>query len=157
MRATNKPILNLRRRETEAVCKERGIQPFIDPSNSNSAFRRNRVRQELIPLLKDIAERDVAEIIARQANIVRDDDDLLNEISSTIDVSDAKAVASAPPAIARRAIRQWLTQHGDAELHPPSSAAVERVLRVANGEAVACEIEGGLSVRRSAQRLVIET
>lgn len=153
MRVANKPILGLRRGETESICEMRDIKPFMDPSNADPAYRRNRVRNELIPLLNDIANRDVAEIIARQTTVLRDDDDLLNALVRKIDPTDAKAVASAPRALARRAIRIWLNDHLDDEKHPPSAAAIERVLNVAKGEATACEIEGGITVKRSSQRL----
>jgi tRNA(Ile)-lysidine synthase len=153
MRLENKPLLGLRRKETEAVCEMREITPFSDPSNTDPAIRRNRVRNELIPLLDDIAQRDVAEIIARQTAVLRDDDDLLNALVRRIDAEDAKALANAPRALARRAVRIWLDEHLDDEKHPPSAASIERVLGVARGEATATEIEGGVMIKRSNQRL----
>jgi tRNA(Ile)-lysidine synthase len=155
MRFENKPILGLRRKETEAICKMRDITPFVDPSNSDPAFRRNRVRHELLPLLDDIAGRDVAEIIARQTAVLRDDDDLLNALVRRIDPEDAKALATAPRALARRAVRLWLIAQLDDEMHPPGAASVERVLAVARGEATATEVEGGFIVKRSNQRLTV--
>jgi tRNA(Ile)-lysidine synthase len=157
MRAENKPLLGLRRGETEAICEMREIMPFMDPSNSDPSIRRNRVRNELIPLLNDIADRDVAEIIARQTAVLRDDDDLLNALVRRIDPEDAKALAAAPRALARRAVRLWLDDHLDDEKHPPSAAAVERVLNVAKGQATATEIEGGITIKRSNQRLTVVT
>jgi hypothetical protein len=59
--------------------------------------------------------------------------------------------SAAPPALARRAVRRWL-RHGD-EQHPPDAATVDRVLAVARGEAVGCEVAGGRTVRRSRGRL----
>ena len=60
-----KPILDLRRHETRALCAERGLGVVDDPSNADPAFRRNRVRAEVLPLLDDIAERDVTPLLAR--------------------------------------------------------------------------------------------
>lgn len=156
MRSVNKPLLKLRRTETEAVCKARGIEPFMDPSNSDPSIRRNRVRNELIPLLNDIAQRDVAEVIARQTSLIRDDDDLLIKQAKDIDASSAIELANADPSLARRAIRSWLHEHLDFEKHPPSSASIERILQVARGEATACEVEGGIMVRRSRQQLTAQ-
>jgi hypothetical protein len=81
---------------------------------------------------------------------MRDDDDLLEELAAMIDVEDAKALTTAPVALARRAVRQWL-----ANPLPPDAATVERVLAVARGDATACEIGNGREVRRSHQRLGI--
>lgn len=156
MRSANKPILGLRRGETEAVCEMREITPFVDPTNSDPAIRRNRVRNELLPLMQDIAERDVIDVIARQTAFLRDDDDLLNALVRKYDPTDAKALAAAPRALARRAIRLWLVDHLDDEKHPPSAASIERILAVAKGEAAGTEIEGGVSIKRTNQTLRIE-
>jgi hypothetical protein len=50
-----------------------------------------------------------------------------------------------------RAVRRWL--RSGPEQHPPDAATVARVLAVARGEAVATDVGGGRSVRRSAGRL----
>lgn len=148
----NRPLLALRRSETSAVCAAAGLTPLADPSNDDPRFRRNRIRHELLPLLDDIAARDVAPVLARQAALLRDEADLLDELAAAVDPTDARALTLAPVALARRSVRRWL-----AELlggYPPDAAAIDRVLRVAAGEALACEIAGGVTVRRSSQRLI---
>ncbi|HUP70511.1 MAG TPA: tRNA lysidine(34) synthetase TilS [Acidimicrobiales bacterium] len=147
-----KPILALRRSETHALCSAEGLVPVRDPSNADPSFRRNRVRHELLPLLEDIAERDMVPVLVRQAALLREEADLLDQLSAGIDSADTGALGGAPPALARRALRALLGV-GD---HPPSSAAVERVMAVARGEATACEVEGGRRVARSRGRLRVE-
>jgi tRNA(Ile)-lysidine synthase len=148
-----RPILRLRRFETVALCATLGVTPIVDPSNDDPRYRRNRVRHELLPLLDDIAERDLVEVLARQGDLLRDEGRLLDELAATIDPTDARALAAAPIALARRAIRRWLTEPSGG--HPPSAAAVERVLRVAIGEATACEVAPGLRIERHHQRLSV--
>ena len=152
------PILAVRRAETVALCALAGIEPFVDPSNASNAHRRNRVRHELLPLLDDIAERDVAALLARQADLLRDDADLLDALAAALDPTDAIALRAAPLPLARRAVRRWLAEHLDG--YPPDAAAVERVLAVARGDSTGCEIAsagpGGLRIRRSGQRLKIQ-
>jgi tRNA(Ile)-lysidine synthase len=147
----SRPLRRLRRSETRALCEALGLERVEDPSNRDSAFRRNRVRHELLPLLDDIAERDVAPILARQADLAGDDVALLDELSAALDPCDARALAAAPAPLARRAVRRWLRTGGPGgdELHPPDGASVDRVLAVARGEAVACELPGGWRVGRS--------
>lgn len=142
------PILGLRRSDTLAVCEALQIEPVTDPSNADSRFRRNRVRHEALPLLADIAARDIAPLLARTADLVRDDDDLLDAMSADIDPTDATALRDAPLPLARRALRRWLAVDG----YPPDAAAIERVLAVARHEAAACEV-GGRRISRSAGRL----
>lgn len=148
MRRHRHPLLGLRRHETHALCRELAIDVVHDPSNHLPIHLRNRVRSELMPLLDDLAGRDLVPILARQADVWRDDADLLDHLASTIDPTDARAVASAPVPLARRALRAWLTIE-----HPPDLATIERVLAVARGEAKACETNDGRRISRHHQRL----
>jgi tRNA(Ile)-lysidine synthase len=145
------PILGLRRADTRALVDHLGLEVVEDPSNIDRRFRRNRVRHELLPLLDDLAERDVAAVIARQSELLRADADLLEAMAVGLDASDAKALAGAPLPVARRAVRAWLR-----ESHPPDADTVERVLAVARGEALATDVGGGRRVTRHLQRLRIE-
>ena len=145
-----RPLLHIRRSETEALCNELGLAVFHDPSNNDQRFQRNRIRHEVLPLMESLSKRDLVPVLTRQADLLRDDDDLLNELAAALDPTDALALASAPIALARRAIRSWLT-------NPlvPDSATVERVLDVARGNTLACDIGLGRQVRRSQQQLRI--
>jgi len=157
MAPERRPLRRLRRAETHALCGALGLDPVLDPSNADPAFRRNRVRRELLPLLDDVAERDVVPVLARQADLFRDDARVLDELAAALDPTDGRALAAAPVPLARRAVRRWLREAtGDPEQHPPDAAAVERVLAVARGTAVACEVGGGWRVARTRQRLRLE-
>lgn len=145
------PILALRRSETEALCRHLDLDVAEDPTNSDRRFRRNRIRHELLPLLDDIAERDVTVLLNRTANLLRDDDRLLDDLASTIDPTDIDALVDAPVPLAVRAVRTWLERDG----YPPDAAAVARVLAVAHGDSAACELAGGLRVERHGNRLVL--
>ncbi|MDA3030705.1 MAG: tRNA lysidine(34) synthetase TilS [Actinomycetota bacterium] len=146
-----KPIIRLRRTDTHRLCQRLDLSVVHDESNDDPRFRRNRIRHELLPLVENIFDRDVAMLIERAADLLRDDDVLLDELANAIDPTDALMIASAPIPLARRALRRWLTDGG----YPPSAAAIERVLAVARGEAVACEVAGGQRVHRSLQRLLL--
>jgi len=148
-----RPIRRLRRHDTVTLCAAAGLEPVLDPSNHDPRHRRNRVRHELLPLLDAIAARDVAAVLARQAEVLAADGELLESLAASLDPTDARALSAAPLPLARRAVRRWL-RTGE-ERHPPDGATVERVLAVARGEAVACEVGQGRSVRRSRGRLVL--
>jgi len=152
MRPDGHPLLAVRRWETRAVCAELGLGVVRDPSNDDPRFRRNRVRAEVLPLLDDVAERDVVPLLCRAAELARAESDLLDELAAGIDHADARALAAAPAPLARRAVRRWLRPLLGG--HPPDAAAVERVLAVARGDGTATDVAGGVAVRRSRQRLV---
>ena len=47
-----RPFLHITRAEIDAYCVRHNLQPRHDPSNENVQFARNRIRHELLPLLK---------------------------------------------------------------------------------------------------------
>jgi tRNA(Ile)-lysidine synthase len=149
------PVLLLRRHETEHLVASAGLRHVRDPSNDDPAFQRNRVRHELLPLASEIARRDVAVVLSRQARLLADESTLLDELARELDVTDADLLASAPVALARRAVRAWLVDIGS-DGYPPDAAAVERVLEVARRSVIACEVSGGVRIKRTRGRLVAE-
>ena len=149
-----KPILGLRRAETAAVCQEAGLHPVLDPSNADPTFRRNRVRHEVLPLLDDVACRDLVPLLARTAALAGRDAELLDALAADVDARDVAALRAAPEPLARRALRRWLV--AEHPPHPPSEATLERVLAVVRGEAVATDVGGGVRVARTAGRLRTE-
>jgi tRNA(Ile)-lysidine synthase len=144
-----RPLLAVRREETRQLCADQGLTPVADPSNTDARFVRNRVRGELLPLMADISDRDVVPLLLRTADTVGDDLEWLESAAALIDPTDARQLATAPLALARRAVRRWLVEEG----YPPDLATVRRVLAVAGGRRLACEIAGGRRVERHRQRL----
>ncbi len=150
-----RPLLGLRRTETVALCAELGIDPVADPSNLDPRFRRNRVRHELLPLVDDIAGRDVVPVLVRQAELLREVAAHLDVEADGVEPADADVLASVPVVVARVVVRRWL-RSCSTDHHPPSAATVDRVLAVARGEAVAADVGNGWRVARTGRRLRLE-
>jgi tRNA(Ile)-lysidine synthase len=147
------PILALRRTETHSLCADLGLSVARDPTNDDPRFRRNRIRHEVMPLLDDVAERDVVVLLARTADLLRADDQYLDELAADIDPTDAEQLVRAPRVLGARAIRQWLAHDG----YPPDADTVRRVLAVAAGEAAACQLALGRRIERRGNRLQLVT
>jgi tRNA(Ile)-lysidine synthase len=150
-----RPLLGLRRADTTAICAALGIEPLHDPMNDDRALRRVWVRLELIPLLSATTGRDLVPVLARQADVLRTDSEYLDELARAAWPPDptrapASTLAQLPPALARRAVRQWLGSP------PPSFAEVERVLGVARGDTRGTELTGARRVARRRGQLRIE-
>ena len=145
-----RPLLHIRRAETEALCAAHGISPVNDYTNTDPRFLRNRVRQELLPLMENLSHRDLVPILNRTAQVLREDNDLLNELAGAIDPTDAIALANAPTPLAYRALRMWLS-----DPYPPNLATLDRIMAVARGETLACDIGENREIRRSKQRLTL--
>lgn len=153
--SAKRPLLGLRRRETHELCRRLGLTVVDDPTNADPAHRRNRVRHELLPLLADIADRDIVDVLVRQAELFRKGGAVIDDAAGVLDPTDAKALAAAPDVIARSAVRRWLWD-GTGWDHPPDLATVDRVLSVARVQAEATDVGRGWRVRRSEQRLHLE-
>ena len=150
--AVVRPLLHLRRADTEAVCAAAGLIPARDAMNDDPMFRRVWIRTEILPALAAGAGRDLVPVLARQADVLRADSDYLDELARAAwppapDRAPANALARLPLPLARRAVRQWLGAP------PPSLAEVERVLQVARGEVRATELTGGRRVERRSGEL----
>jgi len=157
-----KPLIDLRRHEVHALVADAGLEARDDESNRSARFRRNRVRHELLPVMNDVAGRDVAPVLARQARVLYEDRrwlDQLGDADLTMGLADAdcRAIAQWPRARLTRWLRARLsTTTPEGETYPPSAAEVDRALAVVRGEVVACELTGGRRLARRAQRLTLE-
>ena len=74
----SRPLLTFSRADTTRLCSELELPVWIDPSNSNRRFSRNRIRAEVLPVLEELhpgacqrisaqAERLVDEVECRDA------------------------------------------------------------------------------------------
>jgi tRNA(Ile)-lysidine synthase len=88
-----RPFLELRRATTRAACAALGLEPWDDPHNVDPAFRRVRLRREVLPLLEDVLAGGAAEALARTAGLLGDDLDALDEWAAAV---LASAVEPAP-------------------------------------------------------------
>ena len=152
--AVVRPLLALRRSETEAICATLGLTPARDAMNDDRHFRRVWIRTEVLPALSAGAERDLVPVLARQAEVLRSDSDYLDELARAAwppaaDRAPAAVLAQLPLPLARRAVRQWLGAP------PPSFSEVERVLQVARGEIRATQLAGSRRVERRTGELML--
>jgi tRNA(Ile)-lysidine synthase len=157
-----KPLRGVRREELHAYVDETNVHPRHDESNDDVAFLRNRVRHELLPLMCQVASRDVVPLLARQADVVFEERAWLDELSEidagrALSEVDCRELRDWPRARLRRWLRVKLLDVDELnEQHPPSSAEVERALAVVLGDAVATELSGGRRLARRDQRLALE-
>lgn len=67
-----RPLLEITRAETLAYCQAHNILPLEDHSNSDPRFLRNRVRHELLPLLRQLNP-GIEQTLLRSAEVARID------------------------------------------------------------------------------------
>ena len=49
-----RPLLSVPRQDIQDYCQDNNLDPIQDPSNNNKRYLRNRIRHEIVPILKDI-------------------------------------------------------------------------------------------------------
>jgi tRNA(Ile)-lysidine synthase len=152
-----KPILSLRRRDVAALVREAGIEPRIDSTNEDTSLRRNDIRARLVPLLADLAERDIVPVLARQATVIAEDRAWLDQLTDTdtrvLEEINCRELQSWPTAKLRRWLRRELRRDDADGWHAPSADEIARASRVVLGEVVATDLAGGRHLRRSGQHL----
>lgn len=74
-----RPLLNVTRAETETVCAAEGLEPWLDPSNADTALTRSRIRHEVLPHLEAQLGPGVGRALARTASVLGADADYLEE------------------------------------------------------------------------------
>jgi tRNA(Ile)-lysidine synthase len=74
-----RPLLPLRRADIDAYVSQHGIAYRDDASNDSPRHRRNRLRHEALPLLSDIAGRDVVPLLNRLGLIASEEDQCLDQ------------------------------------------------------------------------------
>jgi tRNA(Ile)-lysidine synthase len=73
-----RPLLEISHQETENYCHQHRLTPRLDASNLSLSPLRNRIRQQLLPLLESYNP-GVAEALLRTGRIAGDDIDFLDE------------------------------------------------------------------------------
>ena len=76
-----RPLLDVTRREIEAFLQRQQLEFCVDSSNLKPVYRRNRLRLELIPLLKREYNPGLVEGLNRMAALLRDEEELLEELA----------------------------------------------------------------------------
>lgn len=79
-----RPLLCLTRQEIEDYCKDKVLNPCVDETNSVLDFRRNRLRHETMPRLRDDFNPSLTETLCRTAEILSAESDFLDQQASEV-------------------------------------------------------------------------
>jgi tRNA(Ile)-lysidine synthase len=107
-----RPLLDVWHDDTVTACQVEGIEVWDDPHNADPSYTRVRVRERVLPVLEEELGPGVAEALARTAEMLRPDMELLDAYAET-SLADAKVegglsvdvLEDLPPAIRTRVLR----------------------------------------------------
>ena len=108
-----RPLLDVSRDDTVTACQVQGIEFWEDPHNHDPGFTRVRVRRTVLPLLEQELGPGVATTLARTADQLRDDMDLLDDLAEAdwVELRDEDGslpvdpLAGRPGPVRRRVLR----------------------------------------------------
>ncbi|MBP3035758.1 tRNA lysidine(34) synthetase TilS [Arthrobacter sp. zg-ZUI100] len=163
-----RPLLALRRSETEEICESEALDPWFDPTNADPAFARSRVRAEVLPFLEEKLGPGIAEALFRSSRILANDADYLDTVSAetyarlrVVNDAGSSAAAGDPdtillpeaalrelaPAVRQRVLALAAVELGAAQPSYERLRSVEALLRRV-GSAGPVELVGKVSVYR---------
>lgn len=134
-----RPLLGVWREEILEYCEQNAIVPCYDTSNQDVRYFRNRIRNELVPLLKTYNDQ-APQHLWQLANLVGAEEELLQaetqaayvqvetQLADKYILFDLKAYRALPKALQRRLLREYL-------------ALLQENLRDIGSEAVRCAEE----------------
>ncbi|MCX8091401.1 MAG: tRNA lysidine(34) synthetase TilS [Verrucomicrobiae bacterium] len=119
-----RPILDVGRKELEQFAREQRIRYREDASNAALDILRNRIRHELLPLLRRRYQPAVARTVLRLMELLGEESALVNELTRALERTPHKrAFTELPVAVQRRRLREGLERLGIA----PEFALIERL------------------------------
>lgn len=76
-----KPLIKIPREDIEKYCKENSLNPRHDKTNDENIYTRNKIRNILIPLIKDEFNSNIIDTLDRLSDLAKDENDYLDEIT----------------------------------------------------------------------------
>lgn len=104
-----RPLLDVSRSETAVSCSAEGMEVWHDPHNQDPQFTRVRVRHNVLPVLESELGPGVGAALARTADLLRPDMELLDDLAHTAyaapDALQVDILAAHPGPIRTRVLR----------------------------------------------------
>lgn len=140
-----RPLLGIRRATTAQFCADSGLEPWIDPQNSDPSYRRVRVRQSVLPVFERELGPGVAEALARTAVHLREDSAALDGLAAErttgrIDHTatglslSVRGLADDPAAVRQRIIRLVVAREFGVSLSRAQTLEVARLVTDWHGQ-----------------------
>jgi len=173
-----RPLIEIPRADLRQYAEDHRLRWREDETNRDLSIPRNRVRHELLPYLEREFSRGIVEVLARDAAIAREDEDLLQreaiDLASTIVLRNTggtievavDALRALHPALQARVARHALTMPGSdrgqtgvrpgSDHHFVGFDQVQRLLSLAKDERERDSVSfPGRQVERRGNRIII--
>lgn len=75
-----RPLISVRKEDVASYVSENGLEYKEDASNLDTGYLRNKIRQELLPLLESSYSEGIVEVLCRTAELAREESSALDEL-----------------------------------------------------------------------------
>jgi len=158
-----RPFLDIPRATTVKACEALGLPVWDDPHNHDPAYRRVRLRYEVLPLLDDVLGGGTSAALARTAALLREDLDALDGIAqrwqieqrATGEILPAAGLADLPAAVRVRVLRLWLASRHVPDLGSVHLEEAARLITDWHGQGPVA-LPGGFSLTRTSGTLTLK-
>jgi tRNA(Ile)-lysidine synthase len=149
----HRPMLSVSRDETREIAMLAGLPFADDPMNEDLSLTRNRIRFEILPLMRAVNPR-VDAAISRAAGVLERDSEFLDQMAASLyqDPVPVSLISTLPRVLADRMLRRLLEENGVG----PTSDRMERVWSVVAGDSERQDLTLGRVVVRRGAVVVIE-
>lgn len=76
-----RPLIECEKQEIDEYCKEKRLEPKIDKTNFENIYTRNKIRNKLIPYLKEEFNPNIIESLARMSEIISNEDKYIENLT----------------------------------------------------------------------------
>lgn len=112
-----RPLLRARRSEIDAYLDKNKISFREDLSNQENIYTRNRLRNEALPLLESILQRDIVPSLIRAEEATRENEFIIKEYLEAMELRDPQGRLFLPklrnlsPELQRACLKSYLAHH----------------------------------------------
>lgn len=79
-----RPIIECERYEIEAFCDEKNLQPKIDKSNFDNVYTRNKIRNIIIPEIKQQCNPNVIQALNKLSNVAKQENNFIDKYVESV-------------------------------------------------------------------------
>jgi len=79
-----RPLIESEREEIEKYCVENKLEPKYDKSNNENIYRRNKIRNEVIPYIKKEFNENIVKTINRLSEVVTEESEFIEKITEQV-------------------------------------------------------------------------
>ncbi|MBO7252039.1 MAG: tRNA lysidine(34) synthetase TilS [Oscillospiraceae bacterium] len=146
-----RPMLKITRAEVEEFLAEWCLRHVEDSSNAGDAFLRNRIRHQVMPLLKQENPR-LAENVSQMALRLREDEILLSQQAKYDTLPAVESLRTMPRALRSRMLERFLKESGVPEPEE-SHITLADALVFSDNPSARASFPGGITITRNYQNL----